>query len=127
MEDTINHNSIVVVTPVELQAMITEAVKSIIPQLTDFGRNNEASNSDTMTLDDAVIFISAHGLPTTRSSVYAHINRGTIPYRKIGKRLAFSKRELLEWIETRTTRPKVDKSEAVMHIARSATRKMREL
>lgn len=123
MENLINGSPIVVVTPVELQAMINEAVKAVIPQLADFRRKNEALESDALTLDDAVQFLSLQGLPTTISSIYAQVHRGAIPYKKVGRRVIFSKRELLGWIDSRTTQHEDKQAEAALRIAKSTIRK----
>ena len=114
---------IIVTTPTQLQAIIGDAVGAIIPKLADFRRQNEAVETDGMTVEDAARFLTEQGIPTTRASIYNLVYKNSIPHRKFGRRTFFSKRELLAWIDERATRPYDNRSAAALRIARSAQRK----
>lgn len=116
-------NNIIVTSPDELRAMISDAIQEVLPKLANFRRKNEQIETDNLTVEQAAIFLREQGSPIKRETIYALAFRKKIPYRKVGRRTVFSKRELMEWIESRTTRPDEVKSEAVLQIARSANRK----
>jgi ribulose kinase len=118
------NNTIILTTPDQLQRYIGQAVEAIIPKLADFRRRNEAKQTDNLTLTEAIDYLAELGAPTTKSAIYNLTFRGMIPHRKIGRRTIFSRRELAEWVESRTHRPEDAKAEAVRRIAQSATRKL---
>lgn len=113
-------NTIILTTPDQLQHYIGQAVEAIIPKLADFRRRNEAKQTDNLTLTEAIDYLAELGAPVTRSSIYNLTFRGQIPHRKIGRRTVFSRRELAEWVESRTRRPEEAKAEATRLIAQSA-------
>lgn len=113
-------DNIILTTPDQLQHYIGQAVEAIIPRLADFRRRNEAKQTDNLSLVEAIDYLAELGVPTTRSSLYNLTFRGQIPHRKIGRRTVFSRRELREWVESRTHRPEEAKAEAVRRITRSA-------
>ena len=117
-------NTIILTTPDQLQHYIGQAVEAIIPKLADFRRRNEAKKTDNLTMVEAIDYLAELGAPTTKSAIYNLTFRGMIPHRKIGRRTIFSRRELAEWVESRTHRPEDAKAEAVRRIAQSATRKL---
>ena len=114
---------IIVTTPTQLQAIISDAVGAIIPRLADFRRKNEAVESDGLTVEQAAQFLTEQGIPTTRATIYSLVFREAIPHRKFGRRTIFSRRELLAWIDERTTRPSQRSAEAAARIAATAARK----
>lgn len=114
-------NSIILTTPDQLQYYIGQAVEAIIPRLADFSsRAAERKPSDNLSLSEAIDYLAELGAPATRSSLYNLTFRGQIPHRKIGRRTVFSRRELAEWVESRTRRPEDAKAEAARLIAQSA-------
>ena len=114
-------NGIILTTPAELQAIVGQAVEAIIPRLADYRqRTAERKPSDNLSLAEAIDYLAELGAPATRSSIYNLTFRGQIPYRKIGRRTVFSRRELAEWVESRTRRPNESKAEAARLIAQSA-------
>jgi excisionase family DNA binding protein len=50
--------------------------------------------SDVMTADEA-----ARLLRVSRWTLYAAINRGEIPHRRVGRRILFSRRALMLWLD----------------------------
>lgn len=118
-------STIILTTPDQLQQYIGQAVEAIIPRLADYHTRQQARKpSDNLSLVEAIDYLAELGAPTTRSSLYNLTFRGQIPHRKIGRRTVFSRRELSEWVESRTHRPEDAKADAVRRIARSATRKL---
>lgn len=84
--------NIIVTTPAQLQSIITDAVNAIIPKLADFRRKNEPAETDGMNVEDTARFLTEQGIPTTRATLYNHVYKNTIPYKKFGRRVVFSKR-----------------------------------
>ena len=69
---------------------------------------------------DARFYHAYKGIPTTRSTIYNWVFLKKIPFKKIGRRTVFSKKELLAWIESRTTLPEDRRAVAAARIAESA-------
>ena len=82
----------------------------------------QKAQAEVMNIDDAVVFLKENGLPITKKSLYGKTFSGTIPFKRIGKRLVFSRKELLQWIESRTYRPHSQSDEA-LRLAESARKK----
>lgn len=116
-------NSVIVTTPAELRAAIAEEIGKVLPKLADFRRKNEPVGTDGMTVEDAARFMTGQGIPTTRGSLYNLVYKNAIPHRKFGRRTIFSKKELLEWIESRTVRPADKRAAAALRLARNVERK----
>lgn len=99
---------IIITTPAELRSIVADEVAAILPKLADFRRKNEPVEIDNLSVEEAVRFIAEQGIPTTRSTIYNWVFLKKIPFKKIGRRTVFSKKELLAWIESRTTLPETD-------------------
>lgn len=116
-------NSVIVTTPAELRAAIAEEIGKVVPKLADFRRKNEPVETDGLTVEEAARFMTGQGIPTTRASLYNLVYKNAIPHRKFGRRTIFSKKELLEWIESRTVRPADKRAAAALRLARNVERK----
>lgn len=117
--------NIIVTTPAELRAIIADEVAKVIPGLADFRRRNEAVEVDSMNVDAAVDFLESQGYPTTASSLYNSIFKNTIPYKKIGRRVVFSRHALTRWLDENTITPDHYREAAALRIAKSACKKRR--
>ncbi len=111
--------NLIITTPDKLREIIGGEVAAILPKLADFRRKNEPVETDGLSVEDAARFLTQQGIPTTRSAIYNHVYKNTIPYRKFGHRTVFSKKELLAWIEQRAARPSELRVVAAARIARS--------
>jgi hypothetical protein len=109
-------NSIIVTTPEELRAIVSEAVAGVLPKPVS------ESKVDTITLGEALNFLCEQGYPTSKAKVYKLTASGDIPCKRYGNKLVFSRKELLNWAENQT-KPKSNSSELVLTLARSARRK----
>ena len=116
-------NTVIVTTPAQLQSIITDAVNAILPKLADFRRKNEPVETDGVNIGAAARCLPELGAPTTRATLYNHIHKNTIPYKKVGRRIVFSKKALLAWVDSRTVRPEDKRTAATLRIAESANRK----
>ena len=111
-------NQIILTTPEELRAIVSESVSQTLAGLT-----LPKNEPDNLTPDAAVGVLEQHGL-ISKARLYKLTAKGDVPFRKYGNKLLFSRRELLSWAESLARRVN-DKGEAPLAIARSATRKLR--
>jgi predicted DNA-binding transcriptional regulator AlpA len=109
--------NIILTTPDELRAIVSEAVSGVMPK-----QVSANPQIDTLTLNDALELLREHGYPTSKAKIYKLTSAGTIPCKIYGNKLVFSRREILQWADSQT-RPKHDHSEISLTLARSARRK----
>lgn len=114
-------NTVIVTTPAQLQSLVYGAVRSILPELANY--QPERPKPDVMGIEETLAFLEEQAIPTKKSALYNLVYKEEIPYRKIGRRLVFSRKELLTWIESRTVRPEDKRTAAALRIAESANRK----
>jgi len=107
---------IILTTPDELRAIINEAVSGVMP------KQVAQSQIDTISLNDTLLLLEEHGYPTSRAKMYKLTSSGAIPCKTYGKKLVFSRKEVLAWAENQT-KPKHDFSDVSLTLARSARRK----
>ncbi len=81
--------------------------------------------NDVMNIAAAVEFLSEHGDPIRKGSLYNLVAAKSIPHSKIGKRLIFRHSELTQWIAAKT-HPEKSASEAALLIAQTALRQMKK-
>ena len=112
-------NQIILTTPEELRAIVSESVSQTLAGLTL--PKDEPYN---LTPDAAVGVLEQHGFLISKARLYKLTAKGNVPFRKYGNKLLFSRRELLVWAESLARRVN-DKGETALAIARSANRKLR--
>ncbi len=114
---------IIVTTAEQLRSIVADEVAAIIPKLDIFRRKNEPVVTDGMNADTAARFITEQGIPTTRAALYNLVYKEAIPYKKFGRRTVFSRRDLLQWIESRIVTREDRRAAAALRLAESANRK----
>ena len=110
-------NQIILTTPEELRAIVSESVSQTLAGL-------PKDEPDNLTPDAAVGVLEQHGFLISKARLYKLTAKGNVPFRKYGNKLLFSRRELLVWAESLARRVN-DKGETALAIARSANRKLR--
>ena len=113
-------NGVVVVSPETLTSMIKTEIDSAITEWSGVVMPRKVE-PDAMAVADTLAFLKENGYPMRKGALYNLVTRGAIPYRKRGKYLNFSRKELTQWIESRTT--EAEYSEAAIRIAKNAMRK----
>ncbi len=83
---------IIVTTQEELKTIIRDELSSL---LASKGLINSQPQTDAIGLDDAVIYLTEQGYPTSKGKFYKLTSTNQIPYNKYGNRLVFSRTELL--------------------------------
>lgn len=101
-----------------LQSLIENAVSRA---LSKENKPTVVELPDNLTLSGATDFLKEQGFPTSKAKVYKLTSAEKIPHRKYGNKLVFSRKELLQWIESQTVR--VSNEDSVLELARSARRK----
>ena len=109
-------NQIILTTPEELRAIVSESVSQTLAGLT-----LPKNEPDNLTPDAAVGVLEQHGFLISKARLYKLTAKGDVPFRN---KLLFSRRELLSWAESLARRVN-DKGEAALAIVRSANRKLR--
>lgn len=115
--------NIIITTPAELRSIVADEVAAILPKLADFRRKNEPVETDNLTVQEAAWFLADQGIPTTRSTIYNWFFLKKIPFKKVGRRTVLSKKDILAWLESRTTLPEDRRAVASARIVESANRK----
>lgn len=110
-------SNIIVTTPEELRAIVSEAVSGALPK-----QASSQPQIDTMTLNDVLELLKEHGYPTSKAKIYKLTSAGKIPCKTYGNKLVFSRKEVLFWAENQT-KPKHDSTKIGLALARSSRRK----
>lgn len=113
-------SNIIITTPEELKAIISEAMANAVPQM-----SNPKDLPDSITLETAVQVLEEFGFPTSKAKLYKLTSSGAMPFRKYGNKLVFSRKELLEWADQQTKSP--DTPDSMENIFNTAKRKRRNL
>ena len=119
----IMENQVIVVTPEQLQMMIDKSVNALFSKLEKQKGNN---NNDVMNIEEVLLFLKYKKVKISKSYIYTLVSKKSIPYRKVGKSLRFSKKEILRWIKEREVSPDQIRSESANELAKSANRKGRK-
>ena len=81
--------------------------------------------SDRIGLDEACIELGTKEKPVSKAQVYKLTMLNEIPHEKYGKRLVFSRKALVEWMDSRTVK-KISVSEVMSdRLAKSAKRHLK--
>ena len=100
MQETVTAGTskIILTSREELEGCIYAAVRTIIPELANYKAPAEEA-ADALTLEAAINFLEGLGYPTTPSNLYNLAYYKRIPYRKVRRRLLFSRKELTVWVQ----------------------------
>ncbi|MCP4521801.1 MAG: helix-turn-helix domain-containing protein [Cytophagales bacterium] len=92
---------IIQLTTDELQNIINNSVKQALKehQETVVGKTSNTEENDLLNVKETAKF-----LDLTIPTIYSKVSRGELPFKKLGKRLYFSKKELLESLNKKKTR-----------------------
>lgn len=80
---------------------------------------------ENLTPQQALELLEENALPSTMAQLYKLSSLGEIPVSRIGKRLVFSRKDLLEWIESRKIFKVSSRDKAAEKLANSARRRER--
>ncbi|MCK3682802.1 helix-turn-helix domain-containing protein [Maribellus sp. YY47] len=80
---------------------------------------------DRMTVDQAIKFLTENGVPLGKGMLYNLTAGGKIPCSRLGKRLVFSRKNLMSWIESQIIEKRSKSQIAAERLANSAKRRER--
>lgn len=87
-----------------MQIVVTSAeeLKAIIRDVLSEQTEPTATGvqSDNINLNRAIGLLTEWGYPTSKAKIYKLTSTGTMPCRKYGNKLIFSREELLKWVDT---------------------------
>lgn len=98
-----------------MQIVVTSAeeLKAIIRDVLSEQTEPTATGvqSDNINLSRAIELLNEWGYPTSKAKIYKLTSTGTIPCRKYGNKLIFSRVELLKWVDTQIKQKKHDNAQ----------------
>jgi len=112
-------NEIILTTPEQLDEIVQKAIKKILP---DDREEKPQKVPDTCSVEQALSFLSENGYTLSKSKLYKMTANKIVPFRYFGRRIIFSRNELLKWIEKQTI-PSSSSDDTLLAIAKSARRK----
>ena len=107
---------IIVTTRAELQAIVAEECNRLYARL---AKGKTAPESDALTIDKAVEFLTEEGYPLTKNTLYSLANKEEVPFSKFNGKLIFSRKELRQWVLARTEKHTTSKERAAQAIAKT--------
>ena len=121
-----NANEIIVSTPDQMKAAVREAVAEYIqPLLKQLSESVNPPFPEKLSIDKALAFLAENGFPTTSGNMYKMTANKEIPCARIGKRLIFSKSDLLNWIEERSVSKTEGSEKTAKFVSMSARNQMK--
>jgi hypothetical protein len=110
-------SNIIISEEEKLRAIVHDEVSKLFQ-----ARQAPKTEIDTMTLSAALAMLADYGYILSKAKLYKLTASGSIPCRKFGQKLVFSRKDILSWAESQT-QPKNNQSELLLTLARSARRK----
>lgn len=114
-------NEIILTTPEQLDEIVQKAVKKVFPGQQESKPQNVP---DTCSVEQALSFLLENGYKLSKSKLYKMTADKLLPFRYFGRRIIFSRNELLKWIEKQTI-PSSNANETLLAIAENARKKSR--
>ncbi|KAA6331104.1 hypothetical protein EZS27_020257 [termite gut metagenome] len=111
---------IILTTPEQLEQVVIEALKKTLPVKE---KELPAESPDTCSFGQALEFFMEHGYALSKSRLYKLTALKQIPFRHFGRKIIFSRKELLAWMES-LTMPNSSASDTILTLAESARRKV---
>ena len=119
-------NQIIVASPDQIDQIVRKAVAYYMePLLKNFTESSKPTFPEKLSKDQALDFLAENGLPTTSGNIYKLSANNEIPCARIGKRLIFSKTDLLNWIESRSVSKTDSIEKTAIQVAKSANKHLR--
>jgi len=110
---------IILTTPEQLDEIVRNAIKEVLP-----GKQEDKPQKipDTCSVEQALSFLLENGYKLSKSKLYKMTANKLLPFRYFGRRIIFSRDELLRWVKQQTT-PSSNTSDTLLAIAQGARKK----
>lgn len=112
-------NEFILTTPEQLDEIVQRAIRKSLPVKKE---EKPRQFPDTCSMEQAIEFLAEHGYRLSKSKLYKLTSTRQIPFRYFGRRLVFSREELLAWVERQTVSGD-NTAEVLLSLAESARRK----
>jgi excisionase family DNA binding protein len=112
-------NEIILTTPDQLEQVVMQALKKVLPAVE---KEKSAEPPDSCSFNQALTFLSENGYVISKSALYKLTALKKIPFKRFGRKIIFSRKELLQWVES-LTMPNSGTSNVLLNLAESARRK----
>lgn len=109
----------ILTTPEQLEEIVHKAVKNAFPSEQE---TKPQKIPDNCCVEQALAFLSENGYKLSKSRLYKMTANKQLPFRYFGRRIVFSRTELLQWIDGQTT-PSSNSDQTLLAIAESARKK----
>ncbi len=111
----------ILTTPEQLDEIVQQAVKKVLPIVTE---DKPQKIPDTCSVEQALSFLLENGYQLSKSKLYKMTAEKLLPFRYFGRRIIFSRDELLKWMQQQTI-PSSGANETLQALAKSARNKSR--
>lgn len=112
----------IITTPEQLDEIVQQAIKKALPENRE---EKPPKIPDTCSVEQALSFLLENGYKLSKSKLYKLTAKKILPFRYFGRRIIFSRDELLKWIEKQTM-PSSNTSDTLLAVAESARKKTRK-
>jgi hypothetical protein len=120
------NQQIIVSSPDQIDQIVRKAVAFYMePLLKSFSESSNPTFPEKLSKDQALAFLAENGFPTTSGNLYKMTANNEVPCARIGKRLIFSKTDLLNWIESRSVSKTDGIEKTAIQVAQSANNHLR--
>lgn len=112
-------SEIILTTPEQLDTIVQNAIRKVLPN------NKEEKNQkvpDSCSVEQALQFLLENGYKISKSRLYKMTANRELPFKYFGRRIVFSRNELLEWVEQQTI-PSSSSDETLLVLAKNARKK----
>jgi excisionase family DNA binding protein len=113
---------IIITTPDQLERVVMQALQKALPVKE---KEISAEPPDTCSLEQALAFLAEHGYVVSKSKLYKLTALKQIPFKYFGRKIIFSRKELLAWMES-LTMPDSSAANVLQTLARSARTKAKK-
>jgi hypothetical protein len=87
--------------PFEIIERKLSGIEALLIEIKHTPKSVQQEPPDRMTLEDTLSFLASNGLPLKKSQLYKLSMEKDIPVMRFGKRLVFSRKAILEWLDNR--------------------------
>lgn len=115
-------DKIILTTPEQLEEIVQNAVKKALP---DKEETKPQKIPDTCSIEQALKFLAENGFQLSKSKLYKLTADKALPFRYFGRRIIFSRQELLQWVQQQTI-SSTNTEETLLSLAKSARNKQRK-
>jgi hypothetical protein len=92
---------LIITTKDQLMEIVCEAVSQALSQ-----SEKRKPEVETLNMDGVLELLAKHGYQASKAQIYKFTSLKLIPYMKLGNKLLFSRKEILEWLKNTSIRNK---------------------